>query len=639
MASGSFKTGWGTYDKDYELQVIWSSTSNIVSNSSVVNLIIRLYCPYTLYISARKNNKVVINGIVYYYDTPSIGAAGQTVALANITSKAIPHNADGSKNVSISVNFNLNAALSGVAYGVQTATKTVALDNIPRAATITAAPNFNDEENPTITYSNLAGSAVDELKACISFDGSKDDIAYRDISKTGTSYTFNLTTAERNVLRNATTTANSRTVRFYIQTEIGGETFRKSITKTLTIVNANPTINPTVKDTGSVSTVLTGDEDNKVIKEYNTMAITIGAAALKGATVKSKKVTCGGKSLTADGTLRDVTSGDFVFSVTDSRGNTTTKTIKKTLINYVNPTCNLVANAPTTGGDMSITVKGNYFNGSFGAVANTLTVQYRYKTNNGAFGEWQTIASPTITNNTYAASVNFTGLDYLSTYTFEARTTDKIQTIDSAAKTVKTTPVFDWGEDDFQFNVPVSLANGKPLQGVSGNGENVNIAYVTTGTNNVQIGGGAYAPTNIFMNTKDNAGTVSINGKAYGVNRVLWSGAYYMTEGQTANLAEPVSEQASGIILIFSRYDITNSEALNEHFSSHFIPKQLVALQEGKGSIFNMNTATYSYAGSKYLYIDDTAIRGNANNDAVGTGENGIKYNNNRYVLRYVIGV
>lgn len=620
----------------------WRETSQSIPNNTTTvyweMLFVALGKSGKIDSNRKKEWRVSVNGN-NYSGTATHGIEGNSTITLASGSTVIPHNADGSKTFSYSFFMEFTGLVfAGNAITDKSGSGTGTLTNIPRAATIVSAPNFNDEGNPTITYNNSAGNAVTSLRACISLDGSKDDVAYRAISKTGTSYTFNLTTAERNVLRNATTTANSRTVRFYVETVIGGETYRNNVSKTLTIINANPTINPTVKDTGSVSITLTGDADNKVIKEYNTMSITFGAAALKGATIKSQKVTCGGKSLTADGTLRNVTSGDFVFSVTDSRGNTTTKTIKKTLINYVKPTCNLSANAPTTGGDMSFTVKGNYFNGSFGTVANTLTVQYRYKTNNGSFGAWQTITSPTISNNTYAVSVSFTGLDYLSTYTFEARTTDKIQTVNSAAKTVKTTPIFDWGEDDFNFNVSVGMANGKPLQGKSTKGEDINLIYLSA-SDILQVGGGSYPPDNIRITTKDNAGTVLINNMLIGENKILWSGSYYMTENQTATLAGKIHEQTTGIVLVFSRYDIANSTPLNEHFSCHFVPKVMVGLQEGKGYIFNMNTATYTYAGSKYLYISDTEIKGNTNNDAVGTGDNGINYNNNRYVLRYVLGV
>ena len=171
MASGSFKTGWGQYDKDYELIVEWSSTANVASNTSTVRAVIKFYCPYACDMGKRYNNKVLINGVSYDYTSPAVKTSGnESFTLATIDSGAIAHNADGSKSIAISATFRFNASLSGVQYGEQTASKTVALDNIPRKATVTAAPNFNDEANPTISYTNSAGNAVTSLKACISLE-------------------------------------------------------------------------------------------------------------------------------------------------------------------------------------------------------------------------------------------------------------------------------------------------------------------------------------------------------------------------------------------------------------------------------------------------------------------------------------
>jgi hypothetical protein len=52
-----------------------------------------------------------------------------------------------------------------------------------------------------------------------------------------------------------------------------------------------------------------------------------------------------------------------------------------------------------------------------------------------------------------------------------------------------------------------------------------------------------------------------------------------------------------------------------------------------------MHDNTFSYAGQKYLYIGNNYITGHANNNTTGTGGTGIKFNNARYVMRYVIGV
>lgn len=118
---------------------------------------------------------------------------------------------------------------------------------------------------------------------------------------------------------------------------------------------------------------------------------------------------------------------------------------------------------------------------------------------------------------------------------------------------------------------------------------------------------------------------------------VIWEGAYYMTDTQTATLKEKVSAQPSGIVLVFSEY--IDGEAKNQTFVSYFVSKQLVALQTGKGHSIIMSTHTFSWVATKYLYISDDKIVGHANNKATGTASTGIKYTNNRFVLRYVIGV
>lgn len=569
-----------------------------------------------------------------------------SVIVASVSTK-VNHSADGTGHARAVI----RGGISGTSLSSVSRASGLTLDTIPRAAKITSAPDFNDEANPTIKYSNPAGSAASSLKVCISLDGSKDDIAYREVSKTGTSYTFNLTEAERNVLRNATPNANSRTVRFYIQTEVGGSTFRNNVSKTFSIINANPILlRPTANDVGSVSAGITMNREY-VIKGYNSMSVAANASAQKGATIKTYKISCGGKSIkTASGTLNNVESGTFIFTATDSRGNTTTKTIEKTLIPYVKLTCNIAAKPPTTDGNLTFTIKGNHWNGSFGGpVSNYFGAAYRIKENDGDFSEWVYITAKDSgieiihKNNTYSADVSLTGLNYKSTYTLEALAGDAIyngntEPYKTASVILKTTPVFDWSADDFKFNVPVRMENGTPLQGKSTTGENVNLIYLSA-SDFLQVGGGAYPPKRVNINTQNNDGQVYINGREYAKNRVLWSGSYYMTENQTATLDETISSQTAGIILVFSRYDIANSEPLNEHFSCHFVPKQMIELQEGKGYVFNMNTATYSYSGSKYVYIDDDKIRGNAANGNTGTGDNGITYNNNRFVLRYVIGV
>lgn len=415
-----------------------------------------------------QNITVKIDGKVVYEHLKDKNGQIQLYNGTTVTSGTytFTHASDGKKSFTVYVEAGIYVWAPNCS-----GTKSFTLDDIPRQATITSAPNFNDEGNPVVKYNNPAGSAVSALDIAI-YDsaGSTSYAAYRAASKTGTEYTFNLTTAERNALRNATPNSNTMTVKFYLRTKIGDNTFYSSVSKTLTITNPNPTLSPTVEDTGSVSLSLTGDK-TKIIKGYNSVKVTFGAAAVKGATLKSKKVTNGSLSLTADGTLQNVDSGTFKFTATDSRGNTTNVTKTMTMINYVKLTANLKRAVVSTSGVLQFNIEGNYFNGSFGAVSNTLTVQYRYKVDGGSYGSWVAL-SPTKSGNTYSASGSVSGLDYKKTYVLQIRAMDKIYNGDTesavspSAKKVKSTPVFDWGEEDFNFNVPVTDKNGDTMRGI-----------------------------------------------------------------------------------------------------------------------------------------------------------------------------
>ena len=444
-------TIYGTTNNKYiDAKLEWSATQNKTENYSTITATLYYSRTNTGYTTSGKwVGAITING------TEVSGEARITITYQSNTEAMtatvrVPHNSDGTKSCTISA----SGGFPGLSMESTYLSGTVTLDEIARQATITSAPDFNDEENPTITYNNKAGTTVTTLQACISLDGTQDDIGYRDISKTDSSYTFNLTDAERKLLRTATT-SNSRSIKFYVKTVLNGSTYYSSITKTFSIVNGNPTLNPTVIDSNATTIALTGN-NQRMIKYFSNAQYTIGAAAVKEATLSSQKVTCGGKSATtASGTLNNIESGDFVFTAIDSRGNTTSQTVKKTIVNYIKLTCNCEPSTPTAQGGMTLIIKGNYFNNSFGAQNNTLTVNYRMKINDGSYGAW-TAATATISGNTYSVSVPLSGLDYQSKYTFQAQAVDKLTTINSAEKSVKTTPVFDWSKDDFRFNVPVS---------------------------------------------------------------------------------------------------------------------------------------------------------------------------------------
>lgn len=116
-------------------------------------------------------------------------------------------------------------------------------------------------------------------------------------------------------------------------------------------------------------------------------------------------------------------------------------------------------------------------------------------------------------------------------------------------------------------------------------------------------------------------------------NNLLWSGEELMDASTTITLNGNISRQPTGIVLVFAIADE------DHHFSTHFVSKYSVLKKSGKGNIFTMFRNYFALACTKYLYISDTTIKGNAGNVASGTGSCGLTYDNTLWVLRYVIGV
>ena len=369
-------------------------------------------------------------------------------------------NATGAKSVNIGISSSIfvNPSANG------TQQVTIKGDGSTTAASGTYAPassvtcsTADIGSAPTIQISRNSTSFTHTLT--YEFGSLSGTIATKTTSTTITSWKF--PTSFYAQIPNAKSGTGTITCNTYSgDTLLGTKTC--SFTATTNESLCKPTLSPKVEDSNSEAVALTGNA-NTFIRYISDAAITSGAAARNSATLKSIKVTCGSQSITTStGTIQKVDSGTFTFTATDSRGYSTTQTIEKTLINYINPTCNLNISNPTTDGNLSFTITGNYFNSSFGAVNNTLSVSYKYKTGSGNYSNNIEVTNITLNNNTYTANISLTGLDYKETYTFQAFTIDKIKSVNSAEKVIKTTPVFSWSNDDFEFNVPVKFS-GKTL--------------------------------------------------------------------------------------------------------------------------------------------------------------------------------
>lgn len=336
------------------------------------------------------------------------------------------------------------------------------VDNSPKLLT---APDFTDEENPTITYSNPLGEAMAGLQACIANSkGTEIYVPYRMVNKTGSSYTFNLTIEERNTLR-AAAGDSPLAVRFYLRYWLNAadSPTHLFISKTMYLEDITPELHPVARDVDTTIVALTGDNQS-VILGYSDIYFEIGVTPPTGTSIITQWTSCGGYGTsTNNGTFTNVSSNIVRFSATDSRGNTATDSIELDVVPYIKLTCNQSVHL-NLDGSVDLIVKGNCFSGSFGEVDNTLSIQNRYRESGGEWGDWNTIdvLISDFNNNSYTLTATMSGFDPSGTYEFQSRAIDKLSSVESGVNAVTLKPIFDWGKYDFNFNVPISI-EGYPV--------------------------------------------------------------------------------------------------------------------------------------------------------------------------------
>lgn len=125
-------------------------------------------------------------------------------------------------------------------------------------------------------------------------------------------------------------------------------------------------------------------------------------------------------------------------------------------------------------------------------------------------------------------------------------------------------------------------------------------------------------------------------------NRLLYQGeGLFMNENQSITLSEKISQQPTGIVIIWSAY--RDSQPQNFHWYFQFVPKFILSLptttKQFDTDIFLCAGGQSQYAAMKELTITDDVIYGRVGNSSNKLIVNGITCINNEWVLRAVIGV
>lgn len=686
--SGSFSTS--VHSGHYELRVDWSASQSITNNTSTITAKIYLVNDWALDISGRTGNTITIDGKSYSFSSSEIRTTG-THLLATITSDPITHNSDGSKSISMSCSWKLNATISGTPYKTMTASANVTLDTIPRKSTLSVG-NGTLGTAQTLTVTQQASSFKHSIKAVcgsstlyIKADGttSTSEVKHNDCS---ISFTPPLSWASQN------TTGTSLTVKYTITTYNGSaEIGSNAYTKTCSIpTSVKPTIALDVSDAMGYLETFGG-----YVQGQSKFKIVVTASGSYGSTIKAYKTTADGKTYTKATITSGIVSnsGTLTISatVTDSRGRTANISQNVSVLPYEMPKISSL-NCYRSDENGAASSSGEHLAVVFSSDVtplnnkNSVAFEFRYKKSTvDEYTVQQINGDYSVSDGVYifAADKNSSyNITFVVTDSFTSATKTTIgASIKKRFSILKAVFGFAIGKIAELPNVFDIALQTRFLGGILHPVLEPNTDLNDIKTPNIYVG--ANVSTNNYLNCPLTTGTFTLEVVGMGEDgqckqrltychktasrtweriyhstngvmswgdwvcvsdfdgQLLWSDALYMQEGHVITLPEPISHQKSGIVLVFSGYD--GGENDNDYsFSSHFIPKKLIELQGGKTFSFMLTSKAIDldllYLGAKTLFISDSEIRGVAVNSKE-TDMVHVYFHNSRFVLRYVIGV
>lgn len=650
--SGSVATNAGEYSRYYRLN--WTATQSIANNTSTIYWTLTAaggtgwVAERTVYVNIDGTSVYSKSNYVERY--PGVVASG---------TKTLTHNSDGTRSFNISIGaavYYTSVTCTGVG--------SLTLDTIARASDLSVSDGTLGVAQ-TITADRKSSSFTHTLTwKCGSYSG----IIATKSSATSWSFTPELKLAEgapngTNVYCEFTLTTNNG------NTAIGST--KKSVW--LAIPNSVvPTCSMSLSDAKGYKDTYGG-----YIQGQSILHVVINGSGIFGSSISSYSASANGTryiSQTFDtAPLKTAGSNTITVGVKDSRGRSASASSAITVIPYSVP--NIISfsvnrcNADGTENDGGVYAKVTYqYSVTNLSNKNTFTASLNYKKTTDS--QWTSITI-TPTESIYnVIGSNIIAADDAHSYDISLVVTDSFTS--TSQSTALSTGYclyhvrasgkgITWGgvaeDDGFNVKMPAHFHNG--LREDIPVAESGDCNNLTTGGNYYINSNGANMPVAVngwlivkSFGDKSNCyqefvtcqgeryqrwrtdGTWSAWTRDYG-QKLLWEGNSYMGDSQSATLAEDISSQQNGIVLVFARFVSNTSNPVNE-FSCHFVPKMAVSLEGGRG--FSFHITSHWNQGVKYLYIQNAKIIGNVyNSDSKTIG--GSTYTNNYFVMRYVIGV
>lgn len=446
--------------------VNWLQAKVVYTVNSQVPKELKSYVSATLYVKKGTGTQATTNlygavsiGGMYSNGSNSFVLTDEWKEISSKSNCPVYHNEDGTKTVEVNCYVYTNDS-SQTKYA--TVNDSFVLPTIDRASTIYAtSTDFGSDTHIKIT--SLSDNFTHTLT--YSFKGEKETALTGTIIEKS-----NLDSVNWEIpmdLLYQIPNSRSGVITIYCETYQGNSKVGTTKTTTLTATApydlCYPSMTGLIYDINNTTLALTGNS-GKLIRYHSTAKVDTTPKGKYGASITSMVIKNGSKTIEGNtGEIDKPETQIFSFTITDSRGYAKTYNSYPDMIDYINISCYIGTERPTADGKYNFTVKGNYFNSSFGAQNNTLTVKYRWKDNSASsFSDWLDFSEVLTEINTYKAVNEIAGLEYQKTYYFQAQAYDLLTSAESSVVAIKSKPVFDWSKEDFAFNVPVSI-NGVPV--------------------------------------------------------------------------------------------------------------------------------------------------------------------------------
>lgn len=445
--------------KAWEGRVYWSATQDISGNYSDVYVYAGMWKTdgYLTSSNSPTSGTITIDGTSYNL----IGHREfkDEVCIFENTVR-IYHNDDGSKSFNISLTCYGQSGTSLSGYTLS-GSGSFDLDQIPRASSFAATDAAIGSVSTITIYresKNINHRIKVDFGSVSGYVTNKGGFSSSPDTITGTSVAFTIPTDFYSAIPKAKKGTCTLTLYALSGSEVIGDPVTATIEITTVESRCNPTLTISLTHDNADTAELTGS-NTIYIRGYSDAKCTVKATGRFGATI-DKIWTNGEYTDNKDGTytVSPVNSETIIFYAQDSRGYTGQISTSITLVPYIVLTNSASAGRPNpTDGSAFIQFQGQYFDDSFGAVKNSLSVKYKIEYPDGSIDANWTTVTPTVSDDSYYAYISLSGFDYTKVFTIYTVVTDKLLNVEKTVVLKQGIPVFDWGKYDFQFHVPVYI--------------------------------------------------------------------------------------------------------------------------------------------------------------------------------------